>query len=64
MHVALVQERRYVYIILLGKPEERDHLENPGVDGIIILRLIFRKSDVIVWTRSSWLMIETVVGNL
>ena len=25
---------------------ERDHLENPGVDGRIILRWIFRKRDV------------------
>jgi hypothetical protein len=25
---------------------ERDHLKNPGVDGRIILRWIFRKYDV------------------
>jgi len=30
----------------VGKPEERDHLEAPGVDGRIILRWIFRKWNV------------------
>jgi hypothetical protein len=33
---------------------ERDHLGYPGVDERIILRLIFRKWDVGVWTGSSW----------
>jgi hypothetical protein len=33
---------------LLGKPEGRDHLGDPGVDGRIILRWIFRKQDVVV----------------
>jgi hypothetical protein len=42
----------------------RDHLEDPGVDGRIILRSIFRKLDVGVWTGSSWLNIGTGGGNL
>jgi hypothetical protein len=29
---------------------ERDHWGDPGVDGRIILRRIFRKWDVEVWT--------------
>ena len=37
---------------------------DPGVDGKIILRLIFRKWDVGVWTRSSWLRIRTGGGHL
>jgi len=28
-----------------GNLRERDHLENPGVDGMIILRWILRKWD-------------------
>jgi len=37
---------------------ETDHWGDPGVDGRI-LRWIFRKWDVGVWTRLSWLMIGT-----
>jgi hypothetical protein len=38
-HVACMGERRGVYRVLVGKPErERDHLEDPGLDGRIILR--------------------------
>jgi hypothetical protein len=38
-------ERRGVYRVLVGKPEETNHLRGPGVDGRIILRWIFRKWD-------------------
>ena len=44
-HVARMGERRGVYRLLVGKPEERDHLEDPGVDGRKILRWIFKKWD-------------------
>jgi hypothetical protein len=43
---------------------ERDHLVHPGVNGRIILRRIFRKWDVAVWTGLSWLRIETGGGHL
>jgi hypothetical protein len=42
----------------------RDHWGDPGVDGRIILRQIFRKWDVGVWTALSWLRIETGGGHL
>jgi len=36
-----------------------DHWGDPDADGRIILRWIFRKLDVRVWTGSSWLRIGT-----
>jgi hypothetical protein len=44
--------------------KERYHLEDPGIDGRIILRWTFRKWDVWVWTGSSWLRIGTGDGHL
>jgi hypothetical protein len=41
-----------------GNLRERDHWRDPGVDEITILRWIFRKWDVGVWTGLSWLRIE------
>jgi len=35
-----------------GNLRGRDHLEDPNVDVRVILRWIFRKSDVGVWTGS------------
>jgi hypothetical protein len=43
---------------------ERNHLGDPVVDGRIILRLIFRKCGVIVWTGSILLRIGTISGLL
>jgi len=42
--------KRGVYRVLVGNLGERDYLEDPGVDGKIILRWIFRKWDVGEWT--------------
>jgi len=47
-----------------GKLRERDRLEDPSVDGRIILRWNFRKWDVGFWTGSSWLRIGTGGGHL
>jgi hypothetical protein len=42
-HVARMGERRGAYRALVGKPERRNHLEDPGVDGRIILKWIFER---------------------
>jgi len=47
-----------------GNVREGDHLGDIGVDGRIVLRWIFRKRDVRVWTGSSWLRIGTGGGHL
>ena len=57
-------ERRGAYRVLVGKPEGKNHLEDPGLDGRIILRWIFRKRNVGEWTGSSWLRIGTGGGHL
>jgi hypothetical protein len=31
-------EKRDEYKVLVGKPRERNHLEDPGADGSIILK--------------------------
>jgi hypothetical protein len=64
-------EKRGVYRVLVRKPEERDHLEDPGVDGRI-LRCVFRKWDVGVgmdWIelaqdRDRWRALVYAVMNL
>jgi hypothetical protein len=38
-------ERRGGYGVLVGNLVERYHLEDPSIDGRIILRWIFRKCD-------------------
>jgi hypothetical protein len=50
-----MRERRVKYRVLWGKVRERVYLEDPSVDGRIILRWIFRKCDGalpgLIWLR-------------
>jgi len=63
-------ERRGVYRALERKLSEREHLEDPGVDGSIIVRWIFRKWDGgMDWIdqpqdRDRWRALVNAVMNL
>jgi len=48
----------------LGNLRERGHWGDPDVDGMIILRWIFRKWEGVVGTGWSWLRIGTGGGRL
>ena len=55
---------RGAYRVLVGKPERRNHLKGPDVDGRIILKWIFERLDGGAWTGSTWLRIGTGGGLL
>ena len=57
-------ERRGVYRVMVGKPEGKRPLGIPRRRWEIILRWIFRKWDVRVWTGSIWLRMGTGDGHL
>ena len=63
-HSARVGERRGVYRVVVGKPEGKNHFEDRGLDGRLILRWVFRKWDVGAWTGSMWLRIGRGGGHL
>jgi hypothetical protein len=63
-HEARTGERRGVYMVFVGNLKERRHLEDPGIDGRIISRRMFRKLDVEAWAGSIWLMLGTDGGHL
>jgi hypothetical protein len=64
LHVAHMGEGRGAYRILVGRPEGRNHLEDPGIDGRIILKWIFKKWDGGAWTGLIWFRIGTGGGAL
>jgi hypothetical protein len=47
-----------------GNLREKDLWEDPGVDGRLIVRWIFRKWDVWIWTGLGWHRIDTGGGQL
>jgi hypothetical protein len=63
-HVARMGERRDYKGFWWGNLRERGHLGDWGVDGRIMLRWIFRRWNMGVWTGFSWLRIGTGGGHL
>ena len=58
-------ERREVHKgFCRGNLRGREHLGDPGIDGRIILRWIFRKWDVGACAGSTWLRIGIGGGHL
>jgi hypothetical protein len=47
-----------------GNLREREHLDDPGIGGMIILRRIFRKWCLGAWTGSIWLRAWIGSGHL
>ena len=47
-----------------GNLRERDHFEDPSIDGRVILRWVFKKWDVEAWTELIWLRIRAGGGLL
>jgi len=62
--VTHVGDWRSAYKVLVGRPEGRNHLENLGVDWMIILRLIFKKWDGAAWNELIRPRIEAAGGCL
>ena len=63
-HVARMGKGEVYTEFWWGNVKEIHHLEDPGIDGTIILRHIFRKWDGGARTGSIWLRIGTGGGHL
>ena len=63
-HVARMGERRGAYRVLVGKPEEENHLGDPGEYVRTTLKWIFEKWDGEEWIGSIRLRIGTGFGLL
>jgi hypothetical protein len=63
-HVARMGKSEVHTGFWLGDLREGDHLGDPGIDGRIILKWIFKEWDWWAWTGLRWLRIRTGAGLL
>jgi hypothetical protein len=59
-----MKDRRGLYRILMGNPEIKKPLEDPGVDRRIILKWIIKLWDGEAWTGLIWLKTRSCGGLL
>jgi hypothetical protein len=62
-------ERKSVCGVLMGKPKGKDHLEDPGIDGRINIKMDLQEVDWEGWIdlardRDRWRALVNVVMNL
>jgi hypothetical protein len=58
-HVARIGDGRSAHRFLIRRPEGKNQFEDLGTDGMIILKLIFKKWKREAWTGLIWLRIGT-----
>ena len=63
-HVARMGRREAYTGFWLGNVRERDHLEDPGVDGKDNIKMDLQEVGCRVWIGSSWLRLVTGGGYL
>jgi hypothetical protein len=59
-----MDERRDAYSFLMAKPEGKRPLEDPDLDGKIILKCMFKKWGYEAWIGLIWLRIWTGYRHL
>ena len=68
-HVARMEKRKGPYRFLMGNIRERDHLEELGVDGRIVSKLILKKwvgeaRTGFSWPRNKWRALVNAIIHL
>jgi len=62
--VARLEGRRTEYGVLVGRPYERNHLEEPGADGRKLSKWNFKTWDGEAWTTQPWFGIGSSAGYM
>jgi hypothetical protein len=57
-------DRRLACRVLVRRPEEAEHLEDPSIDGKVILKLTFKNWDKKAWTGLICFKREAGLGRL